>query len=90
MKFYRVHLLQNNVLHFLTDGTAKLMISHKKSLYYVPIILIMKCLVDYTDGTIFEHIIAGYENDLYFKGFVNRFELSRVNYISNYRHFLGV
>ncbi|KAI8429797.1 hypothetical protein MSG28_000328, partial [Choristoneura fumiferana] len=34
----------NNVLHFLQNGTCKLMFSYQKVMYYAPLILIIKCL----------------------------------------------
>ncbi|XP_046672556.1 DNA-directed RNA polymerase I subunit RPA2 [Homalodisca vitripennis] len=64
------HTSVNNVLHFVTDGTAKLMISHRRTLYYTPIMLILRCLTDASDESVFKTIMAGYEDDLYFKGSV--------------------
>ncbi|XP_011302385.1 DNA-directed RNA polymerase I subunit RPA2 [Fopius arisanus] len=58
----------NNTLHYVTDGTAKLMFTHKKILYYVPIILMLKSLIDVSDKYIYDALIAGCENDLYYKG----------------------
>ncbi|XP_063972531.1 DNA-directed RNA polymerase I subunit RPA2 isoform X2 [Diachasmimorpha longicaudata] len=58
----------NNTLHYVTDGTAKLMFTHKKILYYVPIILMLKCLVDVSDKYIYDALLAGCEDDLYYKG----------------------
>lgn len=58
----------NNTLHYVTDGSAKLMFSHKKVLYYVPLILILKCLVDVSDIFIYNVLTAGCEYDLYYKG----------------------
>jgi DNA-directed RNA polymerase I subunit RPA2 len=53
----------------VTDGTAKLMISYKKSLYYAPFMLIIKCLVNMSDEAIFKAIMEGFEDDLYMKGY---------------------
>ncbi|XP_054265624.1 DNA-directed RNA polymerase I subunit RPA2 [Macrosteles quadrilineatus] len=64
------HTSVNNVLHFVTDGSARLMISHRKTLYYTPIMLILRCLSSASDETIYRTIMAGYEDDLYFKGSV--------------------
>lgn len=61
-------LFQTNTLHYLTDGTAKLMIPIKKKIFYAPVFLVLKCLTNSSDENIFRHIIKGYENDLYFKG----------------------
>ncbi|XP_015126829.1 DNA-directed RNA polymerase I subunit RPA2 [Diachasma alloeum] len=58
----------NNTLHYVTDGTAKLMFTHKKILYYVPIILMLKSLIDVSDKFIYDALIAGCEDNLYYKG----------------------
>lgn len=42
------------------------MFSYNKNLSYVPIVLLMKCLVDCTDAYIFKKLIQGYENDTYY------------------------
>jgi hypothetical protein len=60
--------LQNNVLHFVKDGSAKLMFSYKRNLYYTPIMLILKCLVDVSDEYIVHQFMTGYEDDTYMKG----------------------
>ncbi|XP_068081790.1 DNA-directed RNA polymerase I subunit RPA2 isoform X2 [Anabrus simplex] len=60
----------NNVLHFVNDGSAKLMFSHKRSLYYVPVVLILKCLSNVTDEFIFRQLVMGFEEDEYYKGCV--------------------
>lgn len=56
----------NNVLHFLNNGTAKLMFSQMKMMSYVPICLILRCLVDFTDEQIFRHLVRGHEKDQYY------------------------
>ncbi|XP_039760657.1 DNA-directed RNA polymerase I subunit RPA2 [Pararge aegeria] len=56
----------NNVLHFLQNGTCKLMFSHRKMMYYAPLILIMKCLVDWQDHFIYRLLLHGKKNDLYY------------------------
>lgn len=61
------HSSTNNVLHFLKNGTAKFMFSHKKLLSYIPLILLLKSLVNCSDEKIYKDLIAGYENDLYYK-----------------------
>lgn len=57
----------NNVLHYLVNGTAKLMFSIRKSLTFVPIVMLLKALSDYTDNEIFKRLIAGFEDDQYYK-----------------------
>lgn len=58
------------MLHYVTDGTAKLRIAHRRALYYIPIVLVIKCLADVTDEFIYDQVMAGHEDDLYFKGCV--------------------
>ncbi len=50
-------------MHFLVDGSVKLMILYEKRTYYPPLFLIMKCLVDYDDSLIFRYIFNGLEDD---------------------------
>ncbi|ERL88468.1 hypothetical protein D910_05854 [Dendroctonus ponderosae] len=57
---------QTNVLHFVTDGSSKLMFSYQKMLYYVPLCLVLKSLCDYTDQYIYQKLIEGCEEDLYY------------------------
>lgn len=33
-----------NVLHYVTTGTARFMFSYNKELYFVPVIMLLKCL----------------------------------------------
>lgn len=51
---------QNMVLHYLTNGTAKLKIFYNARPITVPIIMILRALVDYSDLKIFKRIAAGY------------------------------
>lgn len=62
------HTATNNVLHFVNDGTVRFMFSYGKSLYYAPLMLIVKCLVDLTDEGIYKAFMEGYEDDQYMKG----------------------
>jgi DNA-directed RNA polymerase I subunit RPA2 len=48
----------------LTDGTAKLMFNVGRELFYVPVMMIMKALIDATDEFIYKHCVAGCEDDL--------------------------
>ncbi|CAH0385289.1 unnamed protein product [Bemisia tabaci] len=61
---------KNNVLHFVTDGTAKLMFTHRKMIFFAPVMLIMKALLDCSDEHIFNHIMSGFQDNLYFKSCV--------------------
>lgn len=62
-----IYTLQTNVLHYVMDGTAKFMFVNRKTLYYVPLILMLKCLLDVTDVYIYNALIAGCEDNLYYK-----------------------
>ncbi|KAG7164844.1 DNA-directed RNA polymerase I subunit RPA2-like [Homarus americanus] len=55
-----------NVLHYLTTGEAKLEFAVKRELFFVPLIMILKALMDYSDQQIYQHLIRGRENDMYF------------------------
>ncbi|XP_077291956.1 RNA polymerase I subunit Rpl135 [Arctopsyche grandis] len=62
----------NNNLHFVTSGTVKYMFSNRKVMYYAPLILIMKCLIECTDEYIYEELIKGNEDDLYYSSCVKK------------------
>lgn len=87
------HESTNNVLHFLNNGTAKMMFSHKKTLSYLPVMLLLKCLMCYSDEKIFKDLIAGYEDDLYYKSCLQNMlvELHKEGMHSHYdcKSFLG-
>ncbi|XP_050497615.1 DNA-directed RNA polymerase I subunit RPA2 isoform X2 [Diabrotica virgifera virgifera] len=55
-----------NVLHFVNDGSAKLMFSYQKVLYYTPLCLILKALCSYSDQYIYQRLIQGCEDDTYY------------------------
>lgn len=55
-------------MHYVTNGSVKLMFTHRKVLYYTPLILILKCLVDVSDIFIYNALMAGCEDDLYYRG----------------------
>ncbi|KAG1649768.1 DNA-directed RNA polymerase I subunit RPA2 [Nymphon striatum] len=55
----------NIVLHYLTNGTAQLMFSHRRELFFVPIILILKAFCDVSDQYIYKEILKGNENNSY-------------------------
>lgn len=58
--------MQSNTLHYVTDGSAKFAFIYKKATYYVPLVMMLKCLIDVTDLYIYKALIAGYENNLYY------------------------
>ncbi|BFZ64987.1 DNA-directed RNA polymerase I subunit rpa2 [Saitoella coloradoensis] len=53
---------QGNTLHYLNDGNAMLRISWRKNEYLVPIMMVLKALVDTNDKEIFDGIV-GAERD---------------------------
>ena len=57
-----------NVLHFVTSGTARYMFAFNKELYFVPVIMILKCLKDVTDSEIYRELMVGAFNDPYRSG----------------------
>lgn len=73
---------QSNTLHFLTNSTAKLMIPINKRVFYAPIFLIIRCLINSSDEFIFRHIVKGHENDLYFKRFVLQHRSNKLYYFN--------
>uniref|UniRef100_A0A182NE81 DNA-directed RNA polymerase subunit beta n=1 Tax=Anopheles dirus TaxID=7168 RepID=A0A182NE81_9DIPT len=56
-----------NVLHYLSNGSAKLMISIRKSLTFIPIVMLLKALCNYSDNEIYRRLIASDVNDQYYK-----------------------
>ncbi|XP_035705824.1 DNA-directed RNA polymerase I subunit RPA2 isoform X2 [Folsomia candida] len=58
----------NNVLHYLSDGGVKLMFNVGRELFFVPLMMIMKALVDVTDEFIYKQCVAGYDDNLFMKG----------------------
>nr|XP_042900006.1 DNA-directed RNA polymerase I subunit RPA2 isoform X2 [Parasteatoda tepidariorum] len=62
----------NLVLHYLSDGTVKLMFTYKKELFFVPVMLILKVLIDETDNYIYQQLIKGREKDNFFQGCITK------------------
>ena len=48
-----------NVLHFVTTGTCKFMFNVGKELFFIPVVMVLKCLSNQSDKQIFDHLIAG-------------------------------
>jgi DNA-directed RNA polymerase I subunit RPA2 len=57
----------NNVLHYLSNGTMRLMFNFKKILYVFPLMLVLKALINCTDSYIYEQLVQGLEGDIYYK-----------------------
>ena len=48
-----------NVIHFVTTGTAKFMFNVGKELFFVPAVMILKCLTSRSDADIYAKLIQG-------------------------------
>ncbi|KAL0271895.1 UNVERIFIED_CONTAM: hypothetical protein PYX00_005060 [Menopon gallinae] len=83
----------NNTLHYVNDGTAKLMFIYRKRLYYMPLCLVFKCLLNVTDVYIYKKVTQGYDNDLYFKSCIrNMLHMLHVEGLDSHqaaRNFVG-
>lgn len=51
---------QNMVLHYLTNGTAKLKVFYNARPFTVSVVMIVRALVDYSDKKIFTRLLLGY------------------------------
>ncbi|RUS91554.1 hypothetical protein EGW08_000669 [Elysia chlorotica] len=58
----------NLTLHYLNNGTAKLSFGINKQVFFIPIALILKGLLDVSDKYIYDEMTRGREDDTYFKG----------------------
>ncbi|MCJ1328082.1 DNA-directed RNA polymerase I subunit RPA2 [Thelotrema lepadinum] len=75
---------QSNVLHYLKDGNITFRFSWKKNEYLVPVMMILKALVETNDREIFEQIV-GKEGS---EGVKNTFVTERVELLlRNYKSF---
>merc|ERR1719391_640963 len=59
-----------NVLHFVTSGNAKYMFALNKELFFVPVVMILKCFRDVSDSYIYRRLMVGVGDDPYYKGIV--------------------
>ncbi|XP_065889347.1 DNA-directed RNA polymerase I subunit RPA2-like [Dysidea avara] len=60
----------NLILHYLTDGSVILCLTRNKEQFFLPLMTILKALVDKTDSFIYNEIIRGSEDDTFIKGCV--------------------
>ncbi|CAK45911.1 uncharacterized protein An11g01770 [Aspergillus niger] len=65
---------QTNVLHYLTDGNLTFRFSWRKAEYLVPVMMILKALVETNDREIFEGIVGSASSE----GIKNTFVTDRV------------
>lgn len=72
---------QTNVLHYLKDGTIIFRFSWRKNEYLIPVVLILKALVDTNDMSIFQYLGGAFGQDETKKSWLaNRIELLLRNY----------
>lgn len=57
-----------NVLHFVTTGSAKFMFALNKELFFVPVVMLLKCLVDVSDSALYRRLVVGVGEDPYYQG----------------------
>ncbi|XP_068747280.1 DNA-directed RNA polymerase I subunit RPA2-like [Montipora capricornis] len=55
------------VLHYLSDGSVMTSINFRKELFFIPLIFILKALVNITDQQIYSDLVAGEEDNLFIK-----------------------
>ncbi|GFV26919.1 DNA-directed RNA polymerase I subunit RPA2 [Trichonephila clavipes] len=58
----------NLVMHYLSDGTVKIMFHYKREMFIVPAMIILKALVDEVDYYIYQQLIKGKEKDAFYQG----------------------
>ncbi|XP_071158237.1 DNA-directed RNA polymerase I subunit RPA2-like isoform X2 [Mytilus edulis] len=58
----------NNVLHYLSNGSATIGFGYLKELFYVPVMFILKGLMNVTDKYIYDQLVNGKEDDSFYKG----------------------
>ncbi|KAG9508453.1 DNA-directed RNA polymerase I subunit RPA2, partial [Fragariocoptes setiger] len=64
------HIGQNMVLHYLTNGTAKLKLFYKGQQLFLPLMLVARALVDHTYFRIFQLFMRGKESNAFYRGCV--------------------
>ncbi|RWS21416.1 DNA-directed RNA polymerase I subunit RPA2-like protein, partial [Leptotrombidium deliense] len=56
----------NLVLHYLSNGTAKLRFFYEKQPVFIPIVMVLKALCNYTDQYIYTELVKGKESDSFY------------------------
>nr|XP_002131003.1 DNA-directed RNA polymerase I subunit RPA2-like [Ciona intestinalis]XP_018667297.1 DNA-directed RNA polymerase I subunit RPA2-like [Ciona intestinalis] len=54
------------VLHYLSNGTVTICVYHRKEMFFLPLVLILKALVPFSDRDIYKELIKTKEDDTYF------------------------
>merc|ERR1719153_470003 len=57
-----------NVLHFVTTGSAKYMFALNKELFFLPVVMLLKCLKEVSDSYIYRRLMVGVVDDPYYQG----------------------
>ena len=58
-----------NVVHFVSTGSAKFMFNVGRELFFVPVVMVLKCLVNRSDAYIYEQLVAGTDpTNHYYRG----------------------
>jgi DNA-directed RNA polymerase I subunit RPA2 len=57
-------------LHYLTDGSCMIQFSKNKEMFFVPLIFILKALVETTDHHIYKELMRNNEDNTFLKGCV--------------------
>ncbi|KAK7499458.1 hypothetical protein BaRGS_00009433 [Batillaria attramentaria] len=60
----------NMFLHYLQNGTVTIGFAYNKQIYYVPLVMVLKGLLNVSDKYIFDELTKGREEDSYYKGCV--------------------
>jgi len=56
------------VVHYLSNGTVNVCIFNKKEMFFLPLILLLKALVNFSDREIYQELTRTKEDDNYFTG----------------------
>ncbi|XP_076461526.1 DNA-directed RNA polymerase I subunit RPA2-like [Babylonia areolata] len=60
----------NMTLHYVQTGHIKVCFAYNKQLYYLPLVMVLKSLVDVSDKYICDQLVRGREEDSFFRGSV--------------------
>ncbi|CAK8677674.1 unnamed protein product [Clavelina lepadiformis] len=58
----------NLVIHYLSNGTVSVCMYHRKEMFFLPLMLLIKALVPFSDKEIYEEMAKTKEEDTYFTG----------------------
>jgi DNA-directed RNA polymerase I subunit RPA2 len=56
------------VLHYLTNGTARLRFFYERQPIFLPLVMVLKSLCDVSDLYIYKELVKGKEEDTFYKG----------------------